>query len=299
MLMEKSKLFSREYKDTIKDALDVLGKKNLALILQGVSFPSDDNENAGFGTYNSNGAKRLFKYLKGAFSAVQLGPCGKTKLSDSSPYTGTVFSKNPLFINLLDLTTEKWDKILSEKTLNKIVENNPSKGTNRASYVYATESVELAGKEFYKNFKKSASKKLKTEFEKFKKENAFWLDKDALYEALSIENNSDYWPQWSSEVDKHLFGNVDKKIAEKRIAEIEKKYLDVIEKYKLEQFIVQKQSEETLAYTKRLGLKLIADRQVAFSDRDNWAYQSLFLEGWCLGSGLFLRRRAGMGFQRS
>ena len=28
---------------------------------------------------------------------------------------------------------------------------------------------------------------------------------------------------------------------------------------------------------------MIADRQVAFSDRDTWAYQSLFLKGWCLG----------------
>jgi 4-alpha-glucanotransferase len=28
---------------------------------------------------------------------------------------------------------------------------------------------------------------------------------------------------------------------------------------------------------------MIADRQVAFSDRDCWAYQSLFLDGWCLG----------------
>jgi len=283
MLLEETKLFTREYKDTIKEALHILGKKNFALILQGVSFPSDSDENIGFGTYNSNGAKKLFKYLKGIFSAVQLGPCGKTKLSDSSPYTGTVFSKNPLFINLKDLTTEKWDKILSTKTLQKLVEMNPNKGTNRAAYIYANESVELASKEFYKNFKKNASKKLKKEFEEFKKENAFWLDKDSLYEALTIENGSDYWPQWNNEVDKHLFGNVDKKTAEKRIKEIEKKYLDVIEKYKLEQFIVQKQSDETLEYTKRLGLKLIADRQVAFSDRDNWAYQSLFLDGWCLG----------------
>ena len=28
---------------------------------------------------------------------------------------------------------------------------------------------------------------------------------------------------------------------------------------------------------------MIADRQVAFSDRDNWAYQAYFLKGWCLG----------------
>lgn len=283
MLQEKTKLFSEEYKKTIKDALNVLDKKNLALIVQGVSFPSKKDENTGFGTYNSDGAKELFNFAKGVFSAIQLGPNGKTKLSDSSPYTGTVFSKNPLFINLKELTTDKWDKILSTKTLEKIVEMNPNKDTNKAAYVYANESIDLASNEFYKNFKKHASKNLKKEFEEFKKENAFWLDKDALYEALTLENNSDYWPQWQNETDKALFGNIDKKVAEKRIKAISKKYEDTIEKYKLEQFIVQKQSEETLEYTKKLGLKLIADRQVAFSDRDNWAYQSLFLDGWCLG----------------
>ena len=188
-----------------------------------------------------------------------------------------------MFINLKELTTAKWDRILSQKTLDKIIEMNPNKGTNRAAYKYASENVELAANEYYKNFKKSASKKLKTEFENFKKENAFWLDKDSLYEALSIENNSDYWPQWNNELDRTLFGKADKKQAEKRIKEISKKYEDTIEKYKLEQFIVQKQSDETLEYCKKLGLKLIADRQVAFSDRDNWAYQSLFLDGWCLG----------------
>ncbi|MBR5303737.1 MAG: 4-alpha-glucanotransferase [Candidatus Gastranaerophilales bacterium] len=283
MLLEKSKLFSKEYKETIQEALQVLGKKNLALIVQGVSFPSKNNENTGFGTYNSDGAKELFDFSKGVFSAIQLGPCGKTKLSDSSPYTGTVFSKNPLFINLKELTTAKWDRILSQKTLDKIIEMNPNKGTNRAAYAYASENVELAANEFYKNFKKSASKNLKKEFEAFKKENAFWLDKDSLYEALSIENNSDYWPQWKNVLDRTLFGDADKKKAEKRIKEISKKYEDTIEKYKLEQFIVQKQSNETLEYCKKIGLKLIADRQVAFSDRDNWAYQSLFLDGWCLG----------------
>ena len=87
-----------------------------------VYITSKDNENTGFGTYNSDGAKELFDFSKDIFSAIQLGPCGKTKLSDSSPYTGTVFSKNPLFINLKELTTAKWDKILSQKTLDKIIE---------------------------------------------------------------------------------------------------------------------------------------------------------------------------------
>ena len=283
MLLEKTKLFSDEYKKTIKEALDVLGKKNLALIMQGVSFPSREDENTGFGTYNSQGAKDLFKYISKVFSAVQLGPCGKTKLSDSSPYTGTVFSKNPLFINLKELTTQKWDKILSQKTLDKIIENNPNKNLSKAAYIYANENLEMASREFCQNFQNNASKNLKHEFENFKKENAYWLERDALYEALIVEHGSDYWPQWNSELDRTLFNPKDEKKAEKRIKELQKKYADVIGKYELEQFIVQKQTQETLDFTNRLGLKLIADRQVAFSDRDNWAYQAMFLEGWCLG----------------
>ena len=283
MLCKETPVLSQEYKSAVSDALKVLDKKNLALILHGVSFPSSCGENTGFGTYNSNGAKRVFDFMSGVFNALQLGPAGKTKMSDPSPYCGTVFSKNPLFINLKELTTGEWEHLLSEETLNNIVENNPTKGTNRASYVYAIQRCDAAMKEVRENFDKKASWGLKRKFDKFKKENAYWLDNDALYEALCIENNSDYWPQWQSELDRTLFGLADKKEAKKRIDEISKKHKDVIEQYKLEQFIVAAQGEKTLEYAKEHNIKLIADRQVAFSDRDNWAYQALFKEGWSLG----------------
>ena len=282
MLCKENFELSQEYKETISEALKVLDKKNLALILHGVSFPSSEGENTGFGTYNSQGAKRVFDFMSGVFNALQLGPAGKTKMSDPSPYCGTVFSKNPLFINLQALTTGEWENLLSKETLNNIVENNPSKGTNRASYVYAIERVEAAMDEIYKKFIKKASSNLKKKFDKFKKENAFWLDNDALYEAFCIENNSDYWPQWQNELDKVVLAQNTKE-AKKRIEEISKKYKDTIEKYKLAQFIVAIQGEQTLKYAQNKGIKLIADRQVAFSDRDNWAYQALFKEGWSLG----------------
>ena len=282
MLCKENPVLPKEYKETISEALKVLDKKNLALILHGVSFPSSQGENTGFGTYNSKGARRVFDFMSGVFNALQLGPAGKTKMSDPSPYCGTVFSKNPLFINLEALTTDEWEGLLSKQTLNNIVENNPSKGTNRASYAYAIERNDAAMDEVYKNFTKKASWNLKKKFDKFKKENAFWLDNDALYEAFSIENNSDYWPQWQNELDRVALA-VNSKEAKKRIEEISKKFKDVIEKYKLEQFIVALQGEQTLEYAKSKGIKLIADRQVAFSDRDNWAYQALFKEGWSLG----------------
>ena len=271
------------YKQTVSDALKALGKKHLALICHGVSFPSNNGENTGFGTYNSNAAKQLFGFLGNMFNVIQLGPNGKTKEGDPSPYTGTVFSQNPLFIDLKSLTEEKWHKLLSNETFNKIVESNPKKGTNRAAYSYAVNAYKEAENEIYENFKNLKDKKLGKEFKKYKKENSFWLDNDALYEALSIENGSDYWPNWKNELDKNLFYKADKKQTKNRIEEVSKKYEDVIEKYKLIQYIIAKQSDETRQCAKENGLKMIADRQVAFSDRDCWAYQSLFLEGWALG----------------
>ena len=69
----------------IGEALKVLGKDNLALIIHGGSFPSNDGEDTGFGTFNSDAGHSLIDYASGIFNALQLGPAGKTKGSDSSP----------------------------------------------------------------------------------------------------------------------------------------------------------------------------------------------------------------------
>ena len=50
MLCKENIKITDEYKATLQDALKVLGKKNFALILQGVSFPAEADENTGFGT---------------------------------------------------------------------------------------------------------------------------------------------------------------------------------------------------------------------------------------------------------
>lgn len=271
---------------TIKKALTALGKKNFVFIMHNGSFPATAGENTGFGTINSDGGKEFINYAAGLFDAIQMGPAGKTKKSDSSPYTGTIFSNNPLFIDLKQLTTSKWHKILSEATFNEIVENNPNKGKNRTSYSYITIKQSQAMMEAYKNFVKLNDKQLNKEFNKYKLENDSWLDKDSLYEAFSLENGSDYWPIWKNKQDKNIFNpksNEEKIEFAKRIDEISKKYAKEIDEYKFEQFILYKQNLETRKLAESKNIKMIADRQVAFSDRDCWAYQSLFLEGWCLG----------------
>lgn len=276
----------RENKDTklIKEALKVLGKDNLALIIHGSSFPSADGEDTGFGTFNSESGHSLIEYASGVFNALQLGPAGKTKCSDSSPYCGTIFSGNPLFIDLKKLTGKEWNHILSEETFKKVVNENPKQNSGRTAYSYISKAQIDALKEAWSNFKNS--KHLHKEFEKFQKENSYWLDNDSLYEALSIENGNDYWYSWKNETDKNLLNpknDEEKKLYASRTEEIKNKYSDEINFYKFCQFVLEIQNEETKKFALKHGIKMIADRQVAFSDRDAWAYQSLFMPGWYLG----------------
>ncbi len=270
--------------NTIKDALKALGKENFALIVHGSSFPARDGEDTGFGTFNSESGHALIDYASKVFNAIQLGPAGKTKCSDSSPYCGTIFSGNPLFIDLKQLTTKEWGEILSIELYKKVVRENPKQNSGRTAYSYICKAQNEVLKEAWNNFKNT--KLLKKEFEKFKKENSYWLDNDSLYEALSVENGSDCWYVWKNETDKNLLNpksDDEKKIYEKRISEIREKYADEIEFYKFCQFVLEQQNESTKKFALKKGIKMIADRQVAFSDRDAWAYQSLFLDGWFLG----------------
>lgn len=276
----------KKFKKVCHKALKELGKKNFALIVHGNSFPAISGKNTGFGTQNSEAGKNLMDFASGVFNAIQLGPQGKTKACDSSPYTGTIFSINPLFIDLEQLTTKEWGNILSEQTYKKICDENPNKDINKTAYSYIVKAQDEALQEAYVNFKQWNDKKLNKEFEKFKKENDFWLSKDALYEALVIENNNDYWPLWDNKTDRNLFNpktEEEKKASFLREKELRLKYADEINYYAFCQFVAAKQNEQTKKYALKHDLKLIADRQVAFSDRDTWAYQSLFLEGWMLG----------------
>ncbi len=282
----KSPFSNDEAKKIIRDALKVLNKKRFAFISHSNSFPAETGKNTGFGTVNSNAAKKLIDFLSGVFTDIQLGPAGKTKSIDASPYTGTIFSNNPLFIDLEQLTTDEWFNILSLETYDRITENNPNKNTNRTAYSYIFFEQEKALKEAYANFLKAKCPELKAKFEQYKKENEFWLEKDSLYEALIVEHGNDYWPMWQSEKDKNLFNpqNDEQKIQyAARIMELKAKYADVIDYYCFCQFVISVQNEKSREYALSKGMKMIADRQVAFSDRDNWAYQAYFLKGWCLG----------------
>jgi len=287
------------YQNVINEALQLLNKENLSLIIHGASFPSVSSQNTGIGSPNSEGSKALINFIKGIFNSIQLGPAGKTKAIDSSPYTGTIFSNNTLFIDLYELTKEEWCEILPEKTFDSIVKNNPNAGQNKTAYSYIFNEQEKALREAYKNYReklanisslndkeKNILEGIKSNFEVYKEENKEWLEKDAVYEALSIKHGNDYWPLWKDEIDKNLYNPENEEQAgacEARLQEIKTEYAEEIEYYNFCQFIAAVQKQKIREFALENNIKLIADRQVAFSDRDYWANQKLFLKGWNLG----------------
>ena len=278
----------------VTEALQKLSKKNLALIIHGTSFPADPD--TGVGSPYGKGARKLLQFIKQlGFNGLQLGPSGKTKSVDASPYNSTSFSENPLFIDLAALTEDPaWAGLLSRETLDRIVAENPEKGVNRMAYDHIFVQQEEALKEVFGNFQKRRTTEttgpiadMSERFERFKTANAAWLEKDALYEALSTVHSNDYWPRWPNKLDKRLFAPADEAEAEQakaRIAEVKSQQAEVYERYQFTQFIASEQKEAFKTFATGLGMKLMADRQIAFSDRDVWAYQKLFLKGYSLGA---------------
>lgn len=281
-----------EYQTIVKQALNLLNKENLAVIIHGASFPSTSGEDTGVGSMNSSGAKKFIRFIeKLGFNSIQLGPDGKTKSCDASPYVGTIFSTNTLLIDLTELTTPEWAEILSQQTFKNIVDNNPNKDKNKVAYSYIFNKQNQALEEAYNAFieklnnKDKAVTAMNAKFTKFKEENKNWLDCDALYEAIGTKHNNDYWPAWKDDLDKNLFSSKYKgtQKAQERIAEIESTYKKEIEAYKFYQFIANEQKNKTKEFVLSHDVKTMADIQVAFSDRDFWACQSLFLPGYYLG----------------
>ncbi|MCL2439711.1 MAG: 4-alpha-glucanotransferase [Alphaproteobacteria bacterium] len=266
-----SKLAIKDNSALVRRALRALGHDEFALIIHSSCFPTD----TAFGTINSKSAHKFLSDMAGVFNAIQLGPEGLTSRRDPSPYTGTLFSLNPLSIDL--------EKVVSAAEVRKICAKIPGSSLCHNSYVYSFDSHKETLSRAAEKFVNTATSKQKEKFGVFVKNNASWLATDALYEALSIENKSDNWEKWPKS-DREILQHANSFESQIRISEIESKYAAIITAYKYTQFIAAEQQEATRAVLKKLKIKSIGDRQVSFSARDIWANQHLFIKNICLGA---------------
>ncbi len=278
-------------KPYVDAALALLGVDRLVLAIHDQSFPASSAEEMGRGSPYGEGGRRFAGFIKDlGFNALQLGPQGKTTLANPSPYDSTLFSKNELSISLLSLAQDAaWAKLLDVEDVTSLVEHAPSADAprDRRSYEYAWQAQFQALRKVYENFvaRTEPLKYIRLAYINWTSLHAVWLDRDSLFEALSIEYGTDDWRQWAV-LDQSLFGGGAPTSPEQidRVSSVRAKYASEIDFFQFCQFIAHQQHLEFREFAATLKLKLYADLQIGFSQRDMWALRHLLLSNYSLGA---------------
>lgn len=284
----------QDYRENaLQPAFDYLGTEEVAMIVHGTSYP-EKAQDLGVGSpYGKAAAKFIpFEILHG-FNSNQLGPIGVIRDAQHiSPYKSTVSTRNYLFTDLNDLTTDKYANVLSQSDIDSMIDYTDDNGKD---YAYsdlpeAFSNYKYLMKIANKNFKQKLAnndpmaQKLNEEFVQFKKEKGVDIYQDALFDVLTNEYKTMDFNKWS-ELDKNLIQELKNQNpkAIDRYKKITTRSKDDFETYIFGQFILDKQIKENTKLRKDLNFKYISDLLVGFSKSDEWSHQDLFLKNWRMG----------------
>ena len=284
----------QDYRENaLQPAFDYLGTEEVAMIVHGTSYP-EKAQDLGVGSpYGKAAAKFIpFEILHG-FNSNQLGPIGVIRDAQHiSPYKSTVSTRNYLFTDLNDLTTDKYANVLSQSDIDSMIDYTDDNGKDYAysDFPEAFSNYKYLMKIANKNFKQKLAnndpmaQKLNEEFVQFKKEKGVDIYKDALFDVLTNEYKTMDFNKWS-ELDKNLIQELKNQNpkAIDRYKKITTRSKDDFETYIFGQFILDKQIKENTKLRKDLDFKYISDLLVGFSKSDEWSHQDLFLKNWRMG----------------
>lgn len=284
----------QDYRENaLQPAFDYLGTEEVAMIVHGTSYP-EKAQDLGVGSpYGKAAAKFIpFEILHG-FNSNQLGPIGVIRDAQHiSPYKSTVSTKNYLFTDLNDLTTDKYANVLSQSDIDSMIDYTDDNGKDYAysDFPEAFSNYNYLMKIANKNFKQKLAnndpmaQKLNEEFVQFKKEKGVNIYQDALFDVLTNEYKTMDFNKWS-ELDKNLIQELKNQNpkAIDRYKKITTRSKDDFETYIFGQFILDKQIKENTKLRKDLNFKYISDLLVGFSKSDEWSHQDLFLKNWRMG----------------
>ncbi|WP_438007766.1 4-alpha-glucanotransferase [Sorangium sp. So ce321] len=281
-------------RELVRAALQLLGIRNLVLAIHDPSFPSEDAEDTGRGSPYTEGGRRFLRFARDlGFNGIQLGPQGETSADNASPYDGTIFSRSTLSIALARLAEAgPWGALLRPESVTKIVAGKPGGREGRALHGYAYRAQRAALREAFASFtdrrRRGDLEGLAARLDAFRKRNAAWIERDALYGPLCEEHQSGWFHGWSGEpaLDRRLFapGPGEVVACDERRRQLLERYSDDVEFYAFCQLLAHEQHAALRGVTAELGLKLYGDLQIGYSPQDAWAHQSVFLKGYLMGA---------------
>lgn len=284
----------KDYRQNVlQPAFDYLGTQEVAMIMHGTCYPEAEKDIGVGSPYGKVAAQMIpFEILHG-FNSNQLGPVGVIfDAQHISPYKSTVSTKNYLFLDLKELTKDKYANILSDKDIDAVFNESESDGKN---YSYSKFPDAFANHKYCmkianRNFKEKLEEnnpnavKLNSEFEQFKKAKGKALYNEALFDVFAKMYGTQNFNEWD-ELDKDLVKRIDAndENAFNRYKKVVNMFKEDYETYIFSQFLLDKQVKENSQLRKELGFKYISDLLVGFSPSDEWANQDLFLKDWRMG----------------
>ena len=140
--------FSEEYGALIREGLQVCGVEKLFLQIHDASFPSNAEEDIGRGSPYTQGAMGFLSFIhQCGFNGIQLGPQGATARDNTSPYDGTVFSRNPLSLPLGELV--EWSLLTPEWVSSRLaaLEHTHDRVSYQEAFNVITDAVDTAHQE--------------------------------------------------------------------------------------------------------------------------------------------------------
>jgi 4-alpha-glucanotransferase len=191
----------------------------------------------------------------------QVLPLGPTGYGDSPYQCFSAFAGNPYLISL-DALVE--DKLLTEDDFAEMPEFNAS----RVDYgMLIPWKLDLLQKAFFRF--SSASKSLAPEFEKFRTDNASWLDDFALFMSLKEANGGGAWSGWDETLRKRQPAVMDQARQEQA---------ENILRHSFYQFLFFRQWNKLRAYAHEQDIKIIGDIPIfiAYDSADAWSHPDLF-----------------------
>jgi 4-alpha-glucanotransferase len=263
----------RDYGATIAEALRELGIARLVLTVHDASFPAGDDD-LGRGTPASQAARELLAMVRQlGFTGIQLGPQGRTTPANASPYDSTLFSRDPLAIAL--------GPLLDGSELAELRADLPASAPWRAQHALAWAKQQRALAALYHRQRHARA----GEVAAFQRAAGEWLERDALFAALTAEHGSDDPRRWPA-LDRALFSPPPDRqaAASARRQALAAAHGDTIDFYAYCQLLAHEQHRAFQAEAAQLGLRLYGDLQIGFSHQDAWAYRALFLPDYLLGA---------------
>ena len=269
----------------IQKAKDKIHKGGTSvLIIHEPCLPQSKELDTGIGHLTSKTSSEFFRHVKNfmGINAIEVLPAGEIQHKGDkrvfNPYNGSGLSLGTQEIDLEILTKPEGNSLLTKEDLMKVVKANTE--TQKEGLVNYENILDIDSPQ--ENALKKAFNKFinsdnidKNAYEAYKKENAQWLDRKAMYSALKEKNHGEPWYKWVED-EKNLFVNIDDS-KKSLIKEYETKLSGNIEYYKFKQFLAEQHLQIGRRNLNAEGMKLFGDCLIGFSEDEVWAFRNAFM----------------------